>query len=135
MNGKTGLRIVSALVLMAAIAAITFFAFQAGVAKGSPITIESPAGQVAPMPYPYHAYGHGMPFHRPFGFGLLGVLLWLFLFFVALKAFRFLLWGPRWGHMGQHGPWRHGWGEHGVPPMFEEWHRRVHGEANGDPKE
>ena len=44
MNGKFGLRIVSGLVLIAAIAGIAFFAFQAGVAKGSPVTIEAPAG-------------------------------------------------------------------------------------------
>ncbi|MEO8356893.1 MAG: hypothetical protein ABI621_13345 [Chloroflexota bacterium] len=135
MNGKTGLRIVSALVLIAAIAGITFFAFQAGVAKGSPITIEAPSGQAAPMPYPHYGYGYGMPFHRPFGFGFFGVLLWLFLFLIALRAFRFLLWGPRWGHMGQHGPWRHGWGENGAPPMFEEWHKRAHGESTEDKKE
>jgi len=42
MNGKIGLRIVSALVLIAAIAGIGFFAFRAGVAQGSPITIEAP---------------------------------------------------------------------------------------------
>jgi len=67
MNGKTGLRIVSALVLLAAVAGIAFFAFQAGVARGSPITIEAPSGETAPLPNPY--YGYGMPFHRPYGFG------------------------------------------------------------------
>lgn len=131
MNGKIGLRIVSALVLVAAIAGITFFAFQAGVAQGSPITIEAPAAQTAPMPYPHYGYG----FHRPFGFGFLGLLFWLFLFFIALRAFRFLLWGPRWGRMGHHGPWRHGWGENGVPPMFEAWHKRAHGETTEGKKE
>jgi hypothetical protein len=67
MNDKIGLRIVSALILIAAIAGIGFFAFRAGVSQGSPITIEAPAGQSVPAPYPY--YGYGMPFHRPFGFG------------------------------------------------------------------
>ena len=68
MNGNNvGLRIISALVLVAAIAAIGYFAFQAGVAQGSPVTIQAPSGQTAPAPYPY--YGWGMPFHRPFGFG------------------------------------------------------------------
>jgi hypothetical protein len=78
MNGNnTGLRIVSALVLIAAIAGIAFFAFQAGVAKGSPVTIEAPSGQTAPAPYPYYGYGYGMPFYRPwgFGFGFLGFLI------------------------------------------------------------
>lgn len=132
MNGKIGLRIVSGLVLLAALAGIAFFAYQAGVANGSPVTVEAPSGQTAPMPY----YGYGMPFHRPFGFGLgcLGPLLALFLLFVALKSFRFLFWGPRWGHMGPRGPWGRHW-ENGVPPMFEEWHKKAHGEPTEGKKE
>lgn len=127
MNGKIGLRIVSALVLIAAVAGIAFFAFQAGVAQGSPITIEAPSGESVPAPYPY--YGYGMPFHRPhfgfgYGFGCIGPLLAFFLLFVA---FRFLFWGPRWGHHKGH------WGRHwegGAPPMFEEWHKRAHGQSS-----
>jgi hypothetical protein len=136
MNGNAGLRIVAALVLIAAIAGIAFFAFQAGVARGSPVTIEAPSGETAPLPYPY--YGYGMPLHRPFGFGFgfLGFLLLLFLFFAALRAFRFLFWGPRWGwgHHGGHGAWRRPW-ENGVPPMFEDWHKRAHGERPEEKKE
>jgi hypothetical protein len=142
MNGNNvGLRIVAALVLLAAIAGIAYFAFQAGVVRGSPITIEAPSGgpstspgsaQGVPAPYPY--YGYGMPFHRPwgFGFGFFGCLIPLFLFFLLFGAFRFLFWGPRWGHHGGHGPW--GRWENGMPPMFEEWHKRAHGEA-GPPEE
>ena len=134
MNGKIVLRIVSALVLVAAIAGIAFFAFNAGVAQGSPVTLQAPAGQSAPMPYPY--FGYGMPFFRPFGFGFgcFGILIPLFLFFLAMRAFRFMFWGPRhWGMHGGHGPWNHG--EGGVPPMFEEWHKRAHGETSEDKKE
>ena len=135
MNGKIGLRIFAALVLVAAVAGIAFLAFQAGVAQGSPITIESPSSETVPAPYPY--YGYGMPFHRPwgFGFGCLGPLLAFFLLFFA---FRFLFWGPRWGwrhHYGGHGLWRHDWGERGVPPFFEEWHKRVNGEQPEEKKE
>ena len=135
MTGKIVARIVSALVLIAAIAGIAFFAFQAGVAKGSPITIDAPAGQVAPV-MPYYGYGYGMPFHHPFGFGFgcFGLLIPLFLFFLALKAFRFAFWGRRWGHMhgehGHHGPWGRHW-EGGAPSMFDEWHKQAH----EDPKE
>ena len=133
---KIGLRIVSLLVMVAAIAGIAFFAYQAGVVHGSPITIKAPEGQVAPMPYPNYGYGmpfgyghHMMPF---FGLGCFGLLIPLFLFFLAMKAFRMMLWGPRWGrHMhgehGHHGPWGRHW-ENGVPPMFEEWHKKAHGE-------
>jgi hypothetical protein len=137
MNGNnTGLRIVSALVLIAALAGIAYFAFQAGVAKGSPVTIEAPSGQTAPAPYPYYGYGYGMPFYRPWGFGLgfFGFLIPLFLFFIVFRAFRFLFWGPRWG-WGHRGPWRQDWGERGLPPMFEEWHKRAHDETTEAKKE
>lgn len=132
MNGKFGLRIVSALVLIAAIAGIGFFAFRAGVAQGSPITIEAPEGQTVPAPYPF--YGYGMRYHHPFGFGFgcFGPLLALFLVFVALKSFRLLFWGPRWGWgHHNHGPWGRHW-ENGVPPMFEEWHKKAHNVPGGE---
>lgn len=133
MNGNnTGLRIVSALVLIAAIAGIAYFAFQAGVAQGSPITLQAPSGETVPAPYPYYGYG----FHRPwgFGFGFFGFLILIFLFFMVMRAFRFLFWGARggWGH--HHGPWGRHW-ENGIPPMFDEWHRRAHGEPPAEKKE
>ena len=141
MNGNNvTLRIIAALVLLAAIAGIGLFAYQAGVAHGSPVTIQAPSGsgQTVPAPYPY--YGWGVPF-RPwgfgFGFGCFGPLIALFLFFLAFRALGFLFWGRRWGwgHRGMYGPWRHGWGEGGVPPMFEEWHKRAHGEQPEEKKE
>ncbi len=137
MNEKIGLRIISALVLIAAIAGIGFFAFRAGVVQGSPVTIQAPSGETVPAPYPF--YGYGMPFHRPFGFGFgfgcFGPLLALFLFFIALRSLRFLFWGPRfgWGHH-RHGSWGRHW-ENGVPPMFEEWHKKAHGEPTEEKKE
>ena len=137
MNNKIGLRIISALVLIAAISGIGFFAFRAGVAQGSPITIEAPSGESAPAPYPYYGFGYGPRFHHPFGFGLgcFGILVPLFLFFFAMKAFRMMIWGPRWGwgHHRHHGPWGRHW-ENGVPPMFDEWHKKVHGEPTEEDK-
>lgn len=132
MSRNTGLRIVAALALVAAIAGIAFFAYQAGLTQGSPITLEAPSGQGVPVPYPYF----GMPYYRPwgFGFGCFGFLIVLFLFFFALKAFRMLLWGPRWGWGQHHGPHGRGWNGD-VPPMFEEWHKRAHGEETQEKKE
>ena len=71
MNGNVGLRIVAALVLLGAIAGIGYFAFQAGIAQGSPITMEAPSGDgnAVPAPYPYYGYGYGGPFHHAWGFG------------------------------------------------------------------
>lgn len=135
MNKNISLRIVSAFVLVAAIAGIAFFAFRAGVAQGSPLTFEAPVGQTTTAPYPM--VGYGMPFgyrhHMPFfGFGCFGILIPLFLFFLAMKAFRFAFWGPRWGGgHHRHGPWGRHW-ENGVPPMFEEWHKRAHNIPTGD---
>jgi hypothetical protein len=135
MTKHIGFRIASGLVLLAAIAGIAFFAFNAGMARGAAINIQAPAapqtdGQPIPaVPY----YGYGMPyFWRPFpffGFGCFGVLIPLFLLFLAFGAARRMIWGPRWGwrHM-HHGPW----GDKGpgdpdfVPPMFAEWHKRAH---------
>lgn len=137
MNEKNiGLRIVSALVLIAAISGIAFFAFQAGVAKGSPVTIDAPSGDTNTVTMPHYGYGYAMPFrHFGFGFGCFGPLLGFFLVILALKSFRMMMWGPRWGHMGHHrGPWGRHW-ENGVPPMFEEWHKRAHGETTEDKKE
>ncbi|MBI3176345.1 MAG: hypothetical protein HYZ25_21685 [Chloroflexi bacterium] len=137
MNGKIWLRILSGLVLVAAIAGIAFFAFQAGVAQGSPVTIQAPSGESAQMPYYGMPFGyrgfHPMPF---FGFGCFGILIPLFLLFLAMRAFRFAFWGPRWGHhMHGHGPWGRGhWGEGNVPPMFDEWHKRAHGETPAEDK-
>ena len=127
MRRNTGLRIISVLVLIAAVAGIAFFAYQAGFANGSPVTLEAPSGQSVPAPYPYPYYG--MPFYRPWGwgFGCFGILIPLFLFFLAIHAFRVLFWGTRWGRGYGHGPWRHGW-EGDVPPMFNDWHKRAHGE-------
>ena len=146
MDGKIGLRIVAGLILLVAIGAIAFFAFQAGVAQGSPITIEPPSGDANAVPAPYYGYGYGMRFHHPFGFGFgcIGPLLALILLFIALKSFRILFWGPRWGwgghRHGGHGPWGRHW-EGGAPPMFDEWHKRAHnapeggGESTEDKKE
>lgn len=135
-ENKIGLRIVAGLVLLAAIAGIAFFAFQAGVANGSPVTIQAPSGETNAVPghMPFYGYGYGMPFHRPFGFGFgcFGLLIPLFLFFLAMKAFRFAFWGPRWGHHMGH--WSRRW-EGGAPPMFDEWHKRAHGEKTEDKKE
>ena len=122
-------RIIAAVVLLAAVAGIAGFAFNAGMARGAALNIQAPAAGVQAVP----GYAYPMPFMHPFfGFGFLGLLVPLFLLFLAFGAFRRLLWGPRWGmhHMHQMHDMRQGpWGEHSgefVPPMFAEFHRRAH---------
>jgi len=118
-------RIVAGLFLLAAIAAIGFFAFRAGVGYGASANLELP---VVDGTVPFHPY-YGM---HHFGGGLFGLLFVLFLVSLAFGAMRRLIWGPRWGWrhmhgpMTGHGPMGHGPCGEGVPPMFNEWHKRAH---------
>jgi hypothetical protein len=70
-----------------------------------------------PYPYPYPYYG----FHPWFGgFGFFFPLVFFAFWFLVI---RFLFWGGPWRRRS----WHHGNGERrDVPPMFEEWHRRMH---------
>ena len=87
-------------------------AYQAGVTHG--LALQVPAGTTFPVvPYGwYHPWG--------FGFGLgpfFFVLLWLF-------VIRGIFWGGR-----RRWYYRH-WD--GVPPHFEDWHRRAHDRMKSD---
>ena len=133
MNGKILARIVAALVLLAAIAGIAFFAFNAGVAQGVATKLPQSATQPGNMPY----FHNGAPFFwHPF-FGIFGFLIGLFVLFFVFRLVSFIVFGPRWGwggHMSRHA-WRHGWDENGVPPMFKEMHDRAHGNPVSEKKE
>ena len=129
-------RIVSGLVLIAAIAGIAFFAFNAGMAQGASLNIPANAAPSGVQPYPYY----GMPFGHPFlfgGFGCFAPLVGLFLVCLAFGAMRRMVWGPRFGwHMHGHGPWGDkGPDEGGIPPMFAEMHRRMHATESEKPAE
>ncbi len=134
MDGKIGLRILAGVVLLAAIAGIAVFAFNAGAATHVQIPANS-AGQ-APYPvYPYRFWGWGWGGFPFFGLGCFAPLIAILLFFLAFRALSLLFWGPRWGwRHGMRRAWRHGWYEEGdVPPMFREWHDRAHGQPNQQP--
>jgi hypothetical protein len=125
-------RIVAGIVLLAAIAGLGIFAYQAGVAHGIDANFQVSSGETAGLPVLNHVlpYWHFMSFP---GFGLFGILLAFFLLFLAFGAMRRLIWGPRWGmRYMRHGYWSHGpWGE-GIPPMFAEMHRRAHAAPDWD---
>jgi hypothetical protein len=129
MNRSIIFRIIMALVLLAALAGIGVFAFNAGVARGVALNLPAPSGSngAVPLPYPYYGMHYGFPF---FGFGCFGVLVPLFLLFLVFGAFRAIMWhGPRRWHAMHHGPWGMlptGEGGSDVPPMVAEWHRRMH---------
>lgn len=105
-------------------------AYQAGLARGladsGQVGQNTPPGQgeprPGPRPYPYYGpYG----WHGPwgFGFGFFGFLFPLLFLFLIFGLVRGLFWR---GHGGPPGYWGRG-----VPPMFEEWHRRAH-ESKGE---
>jgi hypothetical protein len=103
---------IAALVIAGA-AAIGIGAYNAGLAQGIAESGRAIAAPPAGVPYVY-------VWPRPWGVGFFPffpILFFLFFFFVV----RGLLW---------RGPWRGGWGYrgHGVPPAFDEWHRRAHQE-------
>ncbi len=132
-------RVIAGIVLLAAIVGIGVFAYNAGMTQAALTTLPAPSAEVGAQPYPYAGYGmhywHPFPF---FSFGCFGLLLPLFLLFLAFGAFRRMLWGPRWGWHGMHHMHRMGMmgaeGERGVPPFFEEWHKRAHGESDTEKK-
>jgi hypothetical protein len=120
--------------------------FKAGMAQGisqapavaTAISKAAENGQVAPVPPMYgygnpYGYGYGMRgYGHHFGFfpfgAICGSIFFLFLLFGAMKMifFRRMMWAR--GSHGHHGPWGRNW-EGGVPPMFNEWHKKAHGEA------
>jgi hypothetical protein len=105
---RFGFRIVFGVLAIAALIAVGAYTYNLGVARGmveSGRMITSPATGV-PVVAVWHPWG--------FGFFPLFPLLFIFLWVFVLRA---LFWGGRWRR-----PWRYD----GVPPAFEEWHRRAH---------
>ncbi len=122
MNGRIVLRVLFVLVVLAGVAGVGIYAYNLGVAQG----LAGSASPAAPAPglAPYLYYGRPF-FFGPFGFGFAGCLFPLLFIFLGLILLRGLFWHGRWGHgYWGHGP--HGRWEQGVPPMFEEWHRKAH---------
>ncbi len=121
MNGRIVLGILLVLVVLAGLVGVGAYAYNVGVAQGMLAT-----DKAAPAPggVPYAYWGMPFAFHRVgFGFGFLNCLIPLFFFLLFFGLLRAFIWRGRWGHL------RHMHGEHGaphMPPMFEEWHRKLH---------
>lgn len=136
------LRVIGFLLLTALFLGGVAMAYKAGTAQGisqapvvaTAIAQAAESGQGAPVVPPMmygHGYGYGYPIYGHhfgfFPFGICGSIFFLFLFFGFMKMifFRGIM------HRGWHGHNREHWGKHwenGVPPMFEDWHKRAHGE-------
>lgn len=119
MNGRFVFGLLLTLLIVAGVIGVGAYAYNLGIAQGIADSgkLVAPATGVAPYPYFYRPFG----FH-PFGwgFGFLSCLIPLFIFFVFFSVMRMVFWRARWGGM-HHRKW-----EGGVPPMAEEWHRKMH---------
>jgi hypothetical protein len=146
-------RVIGLLLVLGLIAGAAAFSFKAGEARG---VMQAPAvataiekaaenGQGAPVPpmmYGYgnpYGYGYGMRgYGHHFGFfpfgAICGSILFLFFFLGFMKMMFFRRMRHGWGHHGHHGPWGRDW-ENNVPPMFNEWHKRAHGEQPAESDE
>jgi len=134
-RGSIFFRIILTLVLLAVVAGLGVFAYNAGVAQG--LAQHVPAAGTAPTTgtyvYPYAGMPF-MPFAGPFGFhafGFLGCLVPLFFLFLFFGVMRALVWGGPHRWRGRHGMGH--WGEDGIPPHLEELHNRLHEKQSEKP--
>lgn len=146
-------RIFGALLLIGLIAAGGFMAYKGGVAQGisqapavaTAISQAAENGQAAPVSPMMYGYGYGPGYQMygrhhfgffPFG-AICGSIFFLFLFLGLMRMIFFRgMWRRGWEDH-KHAPWGKDW-EGGVPPMFNEWHKRAHDEKpaeDGDKKE
>jgi hypothetical protein len=95
---------------------VGYVAYNLGVSRGLALNA-AVAGGAAPAIPPVGVYPYG--WYRPWGLGLGWFFPFLFFGFWFLAA-RALFW---------RGAWRHGCHDmqaRGIPPTFDEWHRRAH---------
>ena len=99
------------ILVIATLAAVSSYSYNVGMARG----LAENGRTIAFTPGPWG-----------FGFGFFPVFPFLFIFFWV-----FLLRGLFW-----RGPWRgRGWHVEGVPPRFDEWHRRAHAQQGPPPSQ
>lgn len=114
-------RIFLVFVLLAVLAGIGVFVYNAGVSQGLATSGNLTQPGAVPAPYPY--YG---PFFWHWGFFPFGFIFPLFFLIFLLWAISGLFFRRRRG-FGRWGRWHAGDPEHReVPPMVQEWHRKMH---------
>jgi hypothetical protein len=121
MYPRTIFRILLAFVLVAVLAGIGVFVYNAGVAQGIAAGGNLSAQGAAPAPYPY--YG---PFFWHWGFFPFGCIFPLFVLIFIFWAISGLFFRRHHGY-GRWGRWYGRDPENPeVPPMVREWHRKMH---------
>jgi hypothetical protein len=133
MNGRTVFRIFAVLILAAILVGVGTYIYQMGVAQGLATSIPSQVqGNNPPTPYLYYP-----PFYRPWGFGFFP-FGFIFPLFFGILIF-FLISRALFGGWRRHGPgdWggRYGRDPNDIPPMVEEWHRKMHESPSNPPSE
>jgi hypothetical protein len=114
---RTVIGILLVVAVAAGLAGIGTHIYNLGVAQGIAQAGKLPSPGAGPYPvYPYPFYPYGGPFHG-FGFGFFGLLWMVLLIFLLFAVARRAFWGGR--HRG-------GWQGRGAPSWFEEWHRQAH---------
>jgi len=123
MGNRVGVKVLFAVLLVASAIGAGMYGYNVGVAQGIAQSAAA-AAQTGAQPAPVMFYP------RPWGFGF-GFFPFAPLFFIAfwILIFRGLFWRGRWGRGYGYG---YGCGYDGVPPAFDEWHRRAHGRAAAD---
>ena len=131
-RGSFVLRLIGALLLVGLMIGGGVMAYRAGVAQGiaqapqvaAAISNAAESGQG--LPVPAYGYGYGYPaygFRPHFGFfpfgGILGAILFMFLFFGLMRMIFFRPWAWHYGRMHRRGPWK-GYGPWGPPPWARE---------------
>jgi hypothetical protein len=106
MGRRFGYQALFAVVILAMLAGVGSYAYNLGVAHG--VAVAGSGAVPAGGAYWPRPWGFGFGFFPFFPFVI------LFWFFIV----RGLFWRRRWGGRG------YGYG--GVPPAFDEWHRRAH---------
>ncbi len=146
MTRRVLIGILVVLLLVAGAVGVGAMAYRAGVVQGAiasgQVVVPQGDGGRGPEMYFFHGgpfFGRGhMGWGMGGGFGFLSCLVPLFGLFLFFGLMRLLFGHQRWSWGGGYGRWGGGpggpgmgWGgeQHPVPPAFEAWHRRAHGEA------
>ena len=123
--GRYAYRWLIGLVMLVALAGVGFYSYNLGLAHGvaeSTRIVAAPGGTVPVVAYWPRPWGFGFGFF-PF-FPLLFILFWIF-------VLRGLFWrGAAWRRGYGYG---YGCGSGGVPPAFDDWHRRAHAQQDAPP--
>jgi hypothetical protein len=138
MFGRTLVRVLAVLLLVAVAVGVGTTLYNAGVSTGLTEAAQQAAASGEAVPaggYGYGPYWHG---HWGFGFGFFGIFFWILGIFLVFALVRAAFGWGRWGGRGGRGGWGGPGGSDGPGgpgsgrrEMVEEWHREMHRRDEG----